>query len=114
MNRDGSADEIQPIPALPANAAGIIDRARREVDDLDEVRAGVFAGAAGGEVVGIAGDPEMGEAVAAGERLQKIHCTCGDMAAPEGLVHSVADVAGVLSEVLVPAEAEIDVAGFSV
>lgn len=56
----------------------------------------------------------MGEAVAARERFEKYDGARGEAMAAKRLVDTIADVAGVTGEVLVPSEADIDGSGFGV
>jgi len=104
--------QVEAVAAFLADAAIVVDGFGRDVDDVDEGSSGVLAGAAGGEIVGVAGYPEMGEAVAAGEGREQQNGAGGEAVSAKRLVNAVADVAGIAGEVLVPSEAEIDVAGF--
>lgn len=106
--------EVEAIAAFLANSAGVVDGIGRDVDDVDERGAGVLAGAARGGVVRIAGDPQVREAVAAGERHEQHNGASSEASSAEGRIHAITDVAGVADEVLVPSKAEIDVAGFGV
>lgn len=67
--------EVEAVTAFLADTAGVVDGLGRGVDNFDQVGASVLAGAARGEVVRVAGDPEMGKAVAARRRPRNGSCT---------------------------------------
>ncbi len=77
-------------------------------DDVDEFGSEALAGSAGSQIVWVAGDPEVSEAVGAGEGEEQAAGSFGKVVAAEGGVDVVADVAGVGFDVEVVFSAEAD------
>lgn len=89
-----------------------------DLDGIDEGGAGEFAGAAGGEVIGIGGNPEGIEAVAGGEGDKELEGAGSVVVTAKRGFDGVSDVAPEEDGVGVVGEAEGDVshggAGFGV
>src|SRR5439155_6608861 len=85
--------QIDEIPALGGFAAGSERMVLGDRHDVDQPGAQAFAGSAGGDVVGVAGDPDAVEAVAAGEGENEAAGAFGESSAAGGGVDVVADVA---------------------
>jgi len=80
-------------------------------DDVEELSAEAFAGASAGGVIGVAGDDDGGEAVAAGEGEQESAGAFGVVVSADGGEDVVADVSEVEFEVGGVTDAESDGAG---
>lgn len=71
----------------------------RNVNDLDQARAGNFQSAAGGVVFRVARDPQALELKPAGERHQQTERAAGVPVSAMGRMHCESDVAGVSFDV---------------
>jgi hypothetical protein len=103
--------EIDSVPAFFGFAALVEDVAYWDRDDFDEFAAEAFAGSAGGVVVGIAGDPERIDIVAAREGEQEAAGALRVMAAARGWIDVIANVAAVHLRFVGVTDAEADAAG---
>ena len=83
-----------------------------DVDDFDKLGTGEFEGAAGGQVLGVAGDPERFEPEALAEGEEQANGAGGIMVAPVGRMGAIADVSGITLDVRRRAHAEADGAEF--
>lgn len=112
------ASSGEAIPAFVEVAAGVERVIKGDIDGIDESGAGELAGAAGGEVVGIRGNPEGVEAVAGGEGGEELEGSGGVVVTAKRGFDGVSDVAPEEDGVGVVGEAESDVshggAGFGV
>ena len=101
-----SGEAIAALLMIAAGPEGVI---AGDVDGVFEDGAGEFASAAGGDVVGVGGDPEGIELVAAGERDEEFQGAGGVAMSAKGGFDGVADVAPIEDGVRVVREAEGDV-----
>src|SRR5215210_8603259 len=85
--------EIEPVATLLAVAAGVERLGIGDGDGVDELHPEPFTGAAGGGVVGVAGDPQRLQPVQAAQRQQQTAGALSEVAAARGRVDVVADVA---------------------
>jgi hypothetical protein len=104
----GQVDAVAALLAVALLEEGVIVR---DGDGVDESGAEVFAGAAGGEVVGIAGDPEGEVAVGAGEGEEQAAGAFGEVVAAGRREDVVAEMAEVHFDGGGASEAEADGAG---
>ncbi len=103
--------QINTKAALLMVAAGIEIVVFRDGDNLRERGAEAFARAAGGDVVGVAGDPERLHAMPAGERKEQPTGPLGQMLAAGRGIDLITDVADVLQDVSGVPDAKTDAAG---
>src|SRR5258706_10245987 len=103
--------EVEAIAAFGAFAAGVEEVVLGELDDLGEASTGAFAGAAGGDVVGVARNPEGVDALPAGKGEEQSDGAAGILVAARGGVHIVADMPEVGFDIAGMPDAEVDSAG---
>ena len=104
--------DVEPIPALLFVATLVDDTFGGYIHDLDELRTRQFGGAAGTQVVGIAGYPESCAAEAFSKRNQHAQTASRIAMAPVSSMDRVADVASIEHYVGRGTEAEIDAPEF--
>jgi hypothetical protein len=81
------------------------------IDDFHHLRAEAFAGPAGGEVVGVGGDPEGANAVVLGQGEEEPAGAFGVVVAATGGVDVVADVAVVELDIVAVPDAQANPTG---